>query len=134
MWSSGAVVLATGTLACSQSAGVCPTRGPGAKAAVRAFAGSGMPPRSQRAPAPTRTYGTMGGMRKTTVYLPEGLKSELARAAVESGRSEADLIREGIELVTGRVGGAEPRLPLFESGDPDLARRVDEYLVGFGER
>jgi hypothetical protein len=76
----------------------------------------------------------MGGMRKTTVYLPEGLKSELARAAVESGRSEADLIREGIELVTGRVGGAEPRLPLFESGDPDLARRVDEYLVGFGER
>jgi hypothetical protein len=27
-------------------------------------------------------------MRKTTVYLPERLKSKLARAAVESGRSE----------------------------------------------
>lgn len=40
----------------------------------------------------------MGGMRKTTVYLPDRLKSELARAAVEAGRSEADLIREGIEL------------------------------------
>jgi hypothetical protein len=76
----------------------------------------------------------MGGMRKTTVYLSEHLKSELARAAVEGGRSEADLIREGIELVTGRVGGAEPCLPLFASGHPDLAERVDEHLFGFGER
>jgi hypothetical protein len=73
-------------------------------------------------------------MRKTTVYLPEALKSELARAAVASGRSEADLIREGIELVTGRASGAEPRLPLFASGTPDLAERVDEHLAGFGER
>jgi Arc/MetJ-type ribon-helix-helix transcriptional regulator len=80
------------------------------------------------------TYGTMGGMRKSTVYLPDDLKSKLARAAVESGRSEAELIREGIELVTGRVAGVEPRLPLFESGDPDLAERVDEHLAGFGER
>jgi hypothetical protein len=79
-------------------------------------------------------YGTMGGMRKTTVYLPERLKSELARAAVEAGRSEADLIREGIQLVTGRARGAQPHLPLFASGDPDLAERVDEHLVGFGER
>jgi hypothetical protein len=76
----------------------------------------------------------MGGMRKTTVYLPDRLKSQLARAALEAGRSEADLIREGIELVTGRVAGAEPCLPLFASGDPDLAARVDERLVGFGER
>ncbi len=80
------------------------------------------------------TYGILGGMRKTTVYLPDRLKSELARAAVEAGRSEADLIREGIEFVTGRVVGAEPRLPLFTSGDPDLAEQVDERLVGFGER
>jgi hypothetical protein len=89
---------------------------------------------NQHSEAPLQTYGIMGGMRKTTVYLSERLKSELARAAVEAGRSEADLIREGIELVTGRVGGAEPRLPLFASGRPDLAERVDEHLVGFGER
>jgi Arc/MetJ-type ribon-helix-helix transcriptional regulator len=76
----------------------------------------------------------MGGMRKTTVYMPDGLKSQLTRAAVESGRSEADLIREGIELVSGRIGGAEPHLPLFASGEPDLAERVDEHLAGFGER
>jgi Arc/MetJ-type ribon-helix-helix transcriptional regulator len=73
-------------------------------------------------------------MRKTTVYVPDRLKSQLARAAVESGRSEADLIREGIELVSARAGGAEPRLPLFASGDPTLAERVDKHLAGFGER
>jgi Arc/MetJ-type ribon-helix-helix transcriptional regulator len=76
----------------------------------------------------------VGGVRKTTVYLPDRLKSQLARAAVEAGRSEADLIREGIELVTARIDGAEPRLPLFASGVPDLTARVDEHLVGFGER
>jgi Arc/MetJ-type ribon-helix-helix transcriptional regulator len=73
-------------------------------------------------------------MRKTTVYLPDRLKSQLARASVESGRSEADLIREGIEIVSARVGRAEPRLPLFASGISDLAERVDEHLAGFGER
>ena len=76
----------------------------------------------------------MGGMRKTTVYLPEQLKDRLARMAVDSGRSEADLIREGIELVSGRVGRAKPRLPLFESGEPELAERTEEHLAGFGER
>lgn len=76
----------------------------------------------------------MGGMRKTTVYLSDSLKSQLSRAAVASGRSEADLIREGIEIVASRGAGAEPRLPLFTSGDPSLAERVDEHLAGFGER
>jgi hypothetical protein len=76
----------------------------------------------------------MGGMRKTTVYVPDRLKSQLAQAAVESGRSEADLIREGIEIVSARVGHAKPRLPLFASGQPDLAERVDKHLAGFGER
>ena len=73
-------------------------------------------------------------MEKTTVYLPEDLKQALRRAARAAGRSEAELIREGIGLVTGSHRIAEPRLPLFESGDADLAERVDETLVGFGER
>ena len=73
-------------------------------------------------------------MEKTTVYLPDDLKRALRRAARSSGRSEADLIREGIGLVTGTHRVAEPRLPLFESGLADLAERVDEHLAGFGER
>lgn len=76
----------------------------------------------------------MGGMEKTTVYLPDDLKRALRRAARSSGRSEADLIREGIGIVTGTHRVAEARLPLFESGMPDLAERVDEHLLGFGER
>lgn len=79
-------------------------------------------------------YGTMGGMEKTTVYLPGELKRALRRASRSTGRSEAELIREGIGLVTGTHRIAEPRLPLFESGIPDLAERADELLDGFGER
>ena len=73
-------------------------------------------------------------MEKTTVYLPDDLKRALRRAARSTGRSEADLIREGIGLVAGTHRIADPRLPLFESGQPDLADRVDEALDGFGER
>ena len=76
----------------------------------------------------------MGGMEKTTVYLTDGLKEALRRAARASGRSEAELIREGIGLVTGAHRIAEPRLPLFESGQPGLAESVDEALNGFGDR
>jgi predicted DNA-binding protein len=36
----------------------------------------------------------MYGMKKTTVYLPEDLKSALGRVAAQKGRSEAELIRE----------------------------------------
>ena len=72
-------------------------------------------------------------MKKTTVYLPDDLKAALGRVAVERGQSEAELIREAIgELVRGS-GGPRPRLPLFRSDDPTLARRFDEELRGFGE-
>jgi hypothetical protein len=45
-------------------------------------------------------YGIMGGMEKTTVYLTTDQKAALARAADAQGRSEARLIREGIEAIT----------------------------------
>lgn len=72
-------------------------------------------------------------MEKTTVYLTQTQKRALAQASRASGRSEADLIREGIDSVTAKHVGAEPTLPLFESGLADLAERVDELLEGFGE-
>jgi hypothetical protein len=76
----------------------------------------------------------MGGMEKTTVYLTSAQKRALGRAATIEGRSEADLIREGIDAVTAKHRVAEPTLPLFESGLPDLATHAEEYLKGFGER
>jgi hypothetical protein len=76
----------------------------------------------------------MYGMEKTTVYLTAELKRALERAARMSGRSEAELVRQGIALVTAESNRPAPKLPLFDSGQPDLAERVDELLVGFGER
>jgi hypothetical protein len=73
------------------------------------------------------------GMERTTVYLTERQKRALERSAKAEGRSEAELIREGVDIVTSRLQAAEARLPLFESGQPDLASRVDEELAGFGE-
>src|SRR5439155_459685 len=43
-------------------------------------------------------YGIVYGMQKTTVYLPDDLKAAIERTAAETGRSEADLIREGVRL------------------------------------
>ncbi len=72
-------------------------------------------------------------MRRTTVYLPENLKEELERVARAEGRSEADLIREGVSRVVEIHASPAPRIPLFSSADPSLSERVDELLVGFGE-
>jgi Arc/MetJ-type ribon-helix-helix transcriptional regulator len=47
-------------------------------------------------------------MQKTTVYLPDELKAELAKAAAAAGRSEAELIREGVRLAVESAAGAAP--------------------------
>jgi hypothetical protein len=75
-------------------------------------------------------YGIVGGMEKTTVYLTTDQKAALARAADAEGRSEARLIREGIDAVTSRhlagettaVLGAGSRAEAEEAGH-DGARR-----------
>lgn len=79
-------------------------------------------------------YGTVYGMRKTTVYLPDDLKRELERVAAARGCSEAELIREAVRTLTQQNVSPPPRLPLFNSGKRDLAERVDQALAGFGQR
>jgi ribbon-helix-helix protein len=71
-------------------------------------------------------------MERTTVYLTTEQRAALSRAARATGASEAELIRRGIDHVTAAHRIAEPVIPLFESGQPDLAERVDELLEGFG--
>ena len=71
-------------------------------------------------------------MKKTTVYLTELQKQALQRAARIAGVSQAELIREGVDIVTRRHQVSEPILPLFASGMPDLAERVDDAMRGFG--
>jgi Arc/MetJ-type ribon-helix-helix transcriptional regulator len=72
-------------------------------------------------------------MKKTTVYLPDNLKVALGRMAAQQGRSEAELIRQAVRDLTRNLEPPRPRLPLFRSGDPTLAERVDEALEGFGQ-
>ena len=69
---------------------------------------------------------------KTTLYLPDGLKHDLARLAKERGTSEAELIRQAIARLVGAEQRPRPTAPLFRSGDPTLAERVDDALTGFG--
>jgi hypothetical protein len=73
------------------------------------------------------------GMRKTTLYLPDDLKRALGRVAKARGCSEADVVREALRAHT-QQEPVRPKLPLFKSGKPGLAERVDELLEGFGER
>ena len=79
-------------------------------------------------------YGSVYGMQKTTVYLPDDLKRALEQTATSRGCSEAELIREAVRALTGMATRPRPRMPLFRSGRPGLAERVDQALKGFGER
>lgn len=74
----------------------------------------------------------MYGMHKTTVYIPSDVKQALGRAAAARGVSEAELIREALRALTSKTPPPRPRLPLFKSGKPRLAERIDEALVKFG--
>ncbi|WP_068063887.1 ribbon-helix-helix domain-containing protein [Nocardia xishanensis] len=67
---------------------------------------------------------------KTSVYLESQQAARLKQAAEESGRSEADLIREGIDLVllrTQKVSRSRP-WPSFDSGDPNFAASSEDLL------
>ncbi|MBI2317606.1 MAG: CopG family transcriptional regulator [Betaproteobacteria bacterium] len=75
----------------------------------------------------------MYGMQKTTVYIPEDVKRVLGQVASARGMSEAELIREALRTLTSRTAPPRPRLPLFKSGKPWLAERVEEALSGFGK-
>ncbi|MGH2797104.1 MAG: hypothetical protein ACRDM0_05370 [Thermoleophilaceae bacterium] len=64
-------------------------------------------------------------MEKTTVYLATDVKKRLRARARERRVSEAELIREGLEVVL----APRPRFPLFDSGQSLSAEQVDEVLA-----
>lgn len=80
-------------------------------------------------------YGTMYGMKRTTIYLPDDLKARLVAAARAEGRTEADIIRGALRDTLDRREPSRLTIPLFESRgrQTNLAERVDEALEGFGE-
>ena len=70
-------------------------------------------------------------MVKTSVYLEEPLKINLARASVLTGRSQADLIRDGIEQVVAQHLRTRPSMKAMATGATVLDR-IDELMNGFG--
>ena len=78
------------------------------------------------------TGGTIAGVNKTTIYLPDDLRDAVKRMASTRGVAEAEVIRDAIRthVATERP---RPRAGLYGSGHP-IAHRVDELLKGFGER
>lgn len=68
-------------------------------------------------------------MHKSSIYLPDQLKSDLAALAARSGRAEADLIRQAIERLLA-VADAEPGAEPADKAAPP--RRQGPVLIGVG--
>lgn len=73
--------------------------------------------------------GTIYGMNKTTIYLPDDLKDAVAREARQRGIPEAEVIRQAIASALSRP---TPRGGLFAT--TPFAERADELMKGFGDR
>ena len=69
-------------------------------------------------------------MIKTTIYLPDDLKTAVEQTARRRHVSEAEVIREAVRAAV-TPERPRPRGALF-SAEP-IADRVDELLKGFGE-
>lgn len=75
-------------------------------------------------------------MVRTTIYLPDEMKRDLAARARAEGRTESDIIRESLAATLRGLGrtAKDLRFGMFDSGHADTSARVDEVLAetGFG--
>jgi Arc/MetJ-type ribon-helix-helix transcriptional regulator len=58
-------------------------------------------------------------MKKTSVYLSDEEANDLRQAALVSGRSQADLVREGVRLVIAENTGRQRRFHSLAMGRGD---------------
>lgn len=72
-------------------------------------------------------------MTRTTVYLSEDAKRRLSMAARRRRRSEAELIRQAVDMLLAEEPERRRPSPPALDIDPSIADRVDEHLsTGFG--
>jgi len=69
---------------------------------------------------------------KTSVYLSEAQKADLDKVATATGRSQADLIRDGVEQVIAQHLRTRPKMTAHATGATVLDR-MDELMDGFGK-
>jgi len=67
--------------------------------------------------APYVTGGTVGVMRKTTIYLPDALERRMRQAAEMLGKSRADITREALEQYLDRCEDQRGLPPSVGMGD-----------------
>ncbi|MSQ23667.1 MAG: ribbon-helix-helix protein, CopG family [Chloroflexi bacterium] len=67
-------------------------------------------------------------MHKTTVYLPEAMERTLKEAARQTGRREADLVREAIAAYLERRGSPQPQSIGAGADDELPARDSEDWL------
>ena len=73
-------------------------------------------------------------MVKTTVYLPDEVKTALGREAARTNTSEAELIRRAVARLLGVEDRPRPRFGSFR-GDSLTVEEMDRALAdGFGAR
>ena len=74
-------------------------------------------------------------MRKTTIYLDTHVQEAIRRMAKANGRTNSAVIRDAVMAYAGN-GRPRPKAACvgsFRSGRPDLSRRCEDMLDGFGE-
>jgi predicted transcriptional regulator len=71
-------------------------------------------------------------MVKTSVYIDDQQKQDLDRVAQMTGRSQADLIRDGISQVIHDHLAKRPKMRA-RFHDPSIVGRADDLLEGLGE-
>lgn len=77
------------------------------------------------------TGSTIGGMNKTTLYLPDDLKEAVKQEAARRGVSEAEVIRVSLRSTIGK-SRPKPTPGIFAFEEP-IAQRAEELLEGFGD-
>lgn len=67
-------------------------------------------------------------MKRTTVYLSEEEAEGLRRAAAQTGKSQSELIREGIRKVTGAKTRRFHSMGIAEGSGEPLGRMAEEMI------
>lgn len=71
----------------------------------------------------------MYGMKRTTTYFPEAMKTAIEREAALRGVTEAEVIRSAVAVSLKSKRRRRPILPVIPEGfAEDIAGRVDEIL------
>ena len=74
-------------------------------------------------------------MKKTSIYIDDGVDLALSRRAAVEGTTKAELIRRALAAAAGDSVRVKPAARGVFEGPPDLAERADEHLArsAFGE-